>query len=85
MRNFNNWVKSILIRTYLSRGGGSVLDLCCGKGGDLLKWKEGRIRHLVCAGEHQGVNLYENVCAYMSFKGLFSIQVLLKVHLFPVG
>ncbi len=27
-----------------------VLDLCSGKGGDLLKWKKGRIDYLVCAG-----------------------------------
>lgn len=29
----------------------SVLDLGCGKGGDLLKWKRGGISHLVCAGK----------------------------------
>ena len=23
-------------------------DMCCGKGGDLLKWKIGRISHLIC-------------------------------------
>ena len=38
------------------RGAGSqqlsVLDLGCGKGGDLLKWRRGGISHLVCAG-HQ--------------------------------
>lgn len=28
----------------------SVLDLCCGKGGDLLKWKKGTISRLICAG-----------------------------------
>lgn len=28
----------------------SVLDLGCGKGGDLLKWRRGGISHLVCAG-----------------------------------
>lgn len=28
----------------------AVLDLCCGKGGDLLKWQRGRIKKLVCAG-----------------------------------
>ena len=50
MRNFNNWVKSILIRSYLPDGA-TVLDLCCGKGGDMLKWKEGGIQYLVCAGE----------------------------------
>ena len=26
-----------------------VLDMCCGKGGDLLKWRRGNITHLVCA------------------------------------
>ena len=29
----------------------AVLDLCCGKGGDLLKWQRGRIKKLVCAGQ----------------------------------
>lgn len=29
----------------------AVLDLCCGKGGDLLKWQRGRIKKLVCAGK----------------------------------
>jgi len=26
-----------------------VLDMCCGKGGDLLKWKKVNISHLICA------------------------------------
>lgn len=53
MRNFNNWVKSVLIRIHLdlSRPRALVLDLCCGKGGDLLKWKEGGISYLVGAGK----------------------------------
>ncbi len=37
-----------------ARSGGDrsirVLDMCCGKGGDLLKWKKGEIDHLICAG-----------------------------------
>ncbi|XP_065327449.1 mRNA cap guanine-N7 methyltransferase [Pelmatolapia mariae] len=55
MRNFNNWLKSVLIGEILEqvRGAGSqqvsVLDLGCGKGGDLLKWRRGGIDHLVCA------------------------------------
>ncbi|XP_065175207.1 uncharacterized protein LOC135805136 [Sycon ciliatum] len=54
MRNINNWIKSILIKKSVSLVPGSskgmhVLDLCCGKGGDLLKWKEGRVGHLVGA------------------------------------
>jgi len=28
----------------------TVLDLCSGKGGDLLKWKKGEIDYLICAG-----------------------------------
>ncbi|XP_015246338.1 PREDICTED: mRNA cap guanine-N7 methyltransferase [Cyprinodon variegatus] len=55
MRNFNNWLKSVLIGEILEKvqGAGSrdvsVLDLGCGKGGDLLKWRRGGISHLVCA------------------------------------
>lgn len=52
MRNFNNWIKSQLIHEYLSKIKetlvlGSplrVLDMCCGKGGDLLKWQKGLIQ-----------------------------------------
>lgn len=28
----------------------AVLDLGCGKGGDLLKWRKGKIDKLVCTG-----------------------------------
>ncbi|KAK7898251.1 hypothetical protein WMY93_019104 [Mugilogobius chulae] len=54
MRNFNNWVKSVLIGEILEQlrksrpGPVRVLDLGCGKGGDLLKWRRGNISHLVC-------------------------------------
>lgn len=56
MRNFNNWVKSMLIQEYLMKIKDSlkqgaplrVLDMCCGKGGDLLKWEKGNITHLIC-------------------------------------
>ncbi|XP_040287790.1 mRNA cap guanine-N7 methyltransferase [Bufo bufo] len=54
LRNFNNWMKSALIGEFLdrvrqkNRRNITVLDLGCGKGGDLLKWKKGRIDKLVC-------------------------------------
>ncbi|XP_013111340.2 mRNA cap guanine-N7 methyltransferase [Stomoxys calcitrans] len=56
MRNFNNWIKSQLISEYLTlikhsqRMGDPmrVLDMCCGKGGDLLKWEKALITHLIC-------------------------------------
>ncbi|XP_056377472.1 mRNA cap guanine-N7 methyltransferase isoform X2 [Hyla sarda] len=54
LRNFNNWMKSALIGEFLDRlrrknhRNVTVLDLGCGKGGDLLKWKKGRIDKLVC-------------------------------------
>ncbi|XP_066102272.1 mRNA cap guanine-N7 methyltransferase isoform X1 [Saccopteryx bilineata] len=54
LRNFNNWMKSVLIGEFLEKlrqkkkHAITVLDLGCGKGGDLLKWKKGRINKLVC-------------------------------------
>ncbi|XP_065524003.1 mRNA cap guanine-N7 methyltransferase isoform X1 [Lathamus discolor] len=53
LRNFNNWTKSVLIGEFIDRvrrkkNDIAVLDLGCGKGGDLLKWKKGRIKKLVC-------------------------------------
>lgn len=57
LRNFNNWIKSRLIYEYLTRVRDGktynahlkVLDMCCGKGGDLLKWRKGNIKHLICS------------------------------------
>jgi len=67
LKNFNNWVKSVLITRFAhpvlaassssnvyssSRGGagrggaGKVLDMGCGKGGDITKWAKARVREL---------------------------------------
>ena len=47
LRNLNNFVKSVLFNKYLPKGdrqrGCAVLDLACGKGGDMLKFKAANI------------------------------------------
>ncbi|ORY23439.1 mRNA capping enzyme-domain-containing protein [Naematelia encephala] len=46
LKKFNNWIKSVLIGKFAWRGhgaGAKVLDIGCGKGGDLNKWRQARI------------------------------------------
>lgn len=58
LKSFNNWVKSILIRRYVQRRpeydprrdrgpNGRVLDMGCGKGGDIAKWDRAKIADYV--------------------------------------
>ena len=51
LRSFNNWVKASIINKYCHRLGQqlSVLDLCCGKGGDLDKYFINKIKLYVGA------------------------------------
>lgn len=57
LRKFNNWIKSVLIGKFAHRPGrgqgANVLDIGCGKGGDLMKWKSANIRRMVALGEIQ--------------------------------
>lgn len=43
LRKFNNWVKAVLMLEFAQSKDGQrnlVLDICCGKGGDLNKWNQ---------------------------------------------
>lgn len=55
MRNFNNWMKSMLINEFIEKVRPQklgeplkVMDMCCGKGGDLLKFEKAGVTHLIC-------------------------------------
>ena len=48
IKRFNNWVKSVLIHRFACNSA-VALDLCCGKGGDLLKFKKANVKYLVGA------------------------------------
>ena len=63
LKAFNNWVKSVIITKFAhpalqnspnysrkERLRGKVLDLGCGKGGDINKWQKANARHYVGAG-----------------------------------
>lgn len=56
LRNFNNWVKSVLIQEFTDKIREKdygrplrILDICCGKGGDLSKWQKVRPEHAIFA------------------------------------
>ncbi|KAL6228041.1 hypothetical protein ACLB2K_001995 [Fragaria x ananassa] len=53
LRKLNNWIKSVLIQLY-ARPRDAVLDLACGKGGDLIKWDKADIGYYVGIDIAQG-------------------------------
>jgi mRNA (guanine-N7-)-methyltransferase len=62
VRRFNNWIKSVLIHRYAGANA-TVLDLCCGKGGDLMKFVKAGVRSYVGA-DHAIVSLQDAVRRY---------------------
>jgi len=45
LRNFNNWVKATLVQRHAPKPSLRVLDLACGKAGDLPKWLKAGVTH----------------------------------------
>uniref|UniRef100_A0AC34QID7 mRNA cap guanine-N7 methyltransferase n=1 Tax=Panagrolaimus sp. JU765 TaxID=591449 RepID=A0AC34QID7_9BILA len=51
LRSFNNWIKSMMIQeaceTMKDPTEASILDLCCGKGGDMFKWQRADVSEVL--------------------------------------
>jgi SAM-dependent methyltransferase len=71
MRDFNNWIKSNMILTYCS-GKHNVLDIGCGRGGDLIKFIHAGIDEYVGVDiDNNGLYVIDD-SAYMRYKELRS-------------
>ncbi|MCO5550933.1 hypothetical protein L7F22_004427 [Adiantum nelumboides] len=53
LKKLHNWIKDVLIRMHAEKGN-VVLDMACGKGGDLAKWLKAEVRLYV------GVDIVES-------------------------
>lgn len=56
LRKFNNWVKAVQSKAaqYWQRGGkAKVLDIGCGKGGDMAKWRSVKTYQYVGIGRYE--------------------------------
>ena len=83
LRNLNNFVKSVLFQKHLprgdrKRGGAAVLDLACGKGGDMLKFKASDVAvyvgiDIAARSVQDGIHRYNgaNGRREMPFQGTF--------------
>ena len=48
LKKFNNFIKAAQIREItFGKRNMSILDMCCGAGGDLFKWQKANIAHYV--------------------------------------
>lgn len=72
LRNFNNWIKAVLINEFV-KPNDLVMDLACGKGGDFKKWTEGRVRH-VTAIDIAGNSIEDAKTRYNKARHRYSID-----------
>lgn len=85
LKNFNNWVKSVLISKFAhpalaassvrtQKNKGKVLDLGCGKGGDITKWSKAKISDYVGAGVLPSSNLILRWLTFSSDIAAISVE-----------
>lgn len=63
LKNYNNWVKSVLIDLYLCEHA-SVLDICCGKGGDLAKFNQSKPPLFYVGADHAHLSICDFIERY---------------------
>jgi mRNA (guanine-N7-)-methyltransferase len=79
LRNFNNWVKSVLIKEHVNKLNYEkrnkelrVIDLACGRGGDIKKWKMSRNVNYVLFTDIAEISLNECERRYNEAKPRFT-------------
>jgi len=76
LKKLNNWIKSVLIQLY-TRPGDCVLDLACGKGGDLIQWDKAKVGYYVGVDIAEGsVSFYHRHSCYM----FTTLQLIHELH-----
>jgi len=71
---FNNWIKACLIKEYTPPLA-NVLDLCCGRGGDLSKWEHAEACHVYCV-DASAESIAETIRRYKESDAAFSMDSL---------
>lgn len=67
LHDFNNWIKNVLLARVLPRPNTRVLDVAAGKGGDLIKMSNLKVRHLYCV-DISGASLDEAARRYNALR-----------------
>jgi len=85
LRKFHNWIKLQLILKSSTKN--SLLDIACGRGGDLIKWSRARIKY-VTAFDSDARALYEKNHfdgAIKRYSGMKSLPIMPKVFFWNIS